>query len=495
MNIDDTIVAVSSPPGAADRGIVRLTGPGAFQIVEQLFQPESMPDGKFARLPPEMVQPSPRCLASLTEFPKALKGTVHLGEAQLPSIAYVFKSPGSYTAQDTVELHTIGSPVLLAMIVEAAIQLGARRAEAGEFTARAFLAGRLDLSQVHGIAGMIAARSDLQLKAAERLLHGALSQRAMEARESLADLLSLVEGAMDFADEPIEFIAPDDLRSRLAQLKKRLTATVDAGLRAERWGRLPRVLLIGKPNAGKSSLLNRLTGLDRAICTPVAGTTRDVLTAPMTIGDHECLLVDVAGLDDAARHRPDILAQAMAHDAIGDADLFLLVMDITGPIDPAQPALTSCLEPAASIVVGNKCDLASADQSALFQSTFPEGLVVSAQTGAGCDALAGRIAELLTGRESDRQDDAIALMAEHRASLDRAIDAIDRAITLASTSPNQPGGADCSTDSEIADAGLANADLVAAELRIAADELGVLVGQDQTEDLLGRIFSRFCVGK
>ncbi|MFQ5411438.1 MAG: GTPase [Phycisphaerae bacterium] len=552
MNIEDTIVAVSSPPGAAERGIVRLSGPRAVPITESLFEPNDE-----SRL-------------SYAQAPSHITGRLHLDRHRLPAAVCLFLAPRSYTRQDVVEIHLLGSPVLLGMVVEACLAAGARRAEPGEYTARAFLAGTLDLSQVHGIAGMIAARSDLQLQAAERLLHGVLSRTAHRAREELADLLSLVEGALDFADEPIEFIAPRELRRRLAGVREALASTSAAGLRAERWGQLPRVLLLGLPNVGKSSLMNRLSGLDRAICAPIAGTTRDVLSAPLVLGETECLLVDVAGLAinddtlDSGRNdpnTPDAQAQLAALRARTEADLVLYVMDLT----TNDSVATGC-DPDPSgvpfIVVANKCDLLSDDQAAGRVNSLAEGLtphgrvtwpsgrwhaqakrghadrpegaatcqpraerngasrlsaalgqhdqnapsperavqpsdhatgshgqavcLTSALTGEGCDLLKDLIEAALRDRPVHADEPAIALMAEHRSALQDAIDALDRAIGLVEIPGNSAP--------EAGDA-LRDVDLVAAELHITANALAVLVGQDQTEDLLGRIFARFCVGK
>ncbi len=462
MNLDDTIVAISSPPGPAARGIVRLSGLESFRMAGRYFHAADA-----------------ESLESIKEA-ICLSGRVDLLGAFFPAKVYVFKAPRSYTRQDIVEIHLLGSPGLLGILVEQCLASGARRAEPGEFTARAFLAGALDLSQVHGIAGMIAARSDLQLQAASRLLHGELSRTAEKAREELADLLSLVEGAMDFADEPIEFIAPVELRRRLASVHQALQSTAAAGLRAERWGELPRVLLAGPPNVGKSSLLNRLTGVDRAICAPIAGTTRDVLTAPVSLDGMDCLLMDVAGLDNASSEL-DAAAQAAARTAIQNADLMLQVFDASASMEAPR---TQSADLTPSVMVGNKSDLLDdfAKQhlkNELSRQFNDRVFLVSAVTGEGCESLKSAIATSLRDRPVDINDAAIALVAEHRQALEDALEALRRAKELADKSGES----------------VADADLIAAELHAAADALATLVGRDDTEDLLGRIFSRFCVGK
>ncbi|HWL95092.1 MAG TPA: tRNA modification GTPase [Phycisphaerae bacterium] len=488
MNLDDTIVAIASPPGQGARGIVRLSGPDAFDILRQFFHFED--DGRREQFPAWLTGwvrfgESRKEEESARDVERGPPSTAY-PQRQLQASGYLFRGPHSYTGQDTVEIHTLGSPVLLGMIVERCLELGARRAEAGEFTARAFLAGKLDLSQVHAVAGMIAARSDAQLAAAERLLHGALSQRASGAREELADLLSLVEGAMDFADEPIEFITPADLRERLSRVRDMLLATVESGVRAERWGVLPRVLLVGPPNVGKSSLLNRLTGMDRAICAPVAGTTRDAVCAPLSLGEVECLLVDIAGFDHTGATELDVKAQQKARESTQDADLILYVVELAErQIGEGAGACTQ-MEGSRNtphLVVANKGDLLRPEQRVRLgewmRSQDQSHIMVSAATGEGCEALKELIAGRLLDCEIDRRDAGIAMMAEHRECLHRAVAAIGRALAIASRSRES----------------LADADLVAAELRVAADELGVLIGKDLTEDMLGRIFSQFCVGK
>lgn len=461
MNPDDTIVAVSSPPGPGVRGIVRISGPATADLVARLFRG----DGRGATW-----TATAACWRAGQWLMRGAELSVSIG---------YFPAPRSYTGEDIAEVHCLGAPAILGMIVESCLAAGARRAEPGEFSARALLSGRMDFSQIHGVAGMIAARSDEQLRAAERLLHGSLGREALAAREDLADLLSLVEGAMDFADEPIEFIPGPDLIRRLRRIRDGLAATLAAGSRVQHWGELPRVVLCGLPNAGKSSLLNRLTGMDRAICTAIAGTTRDAISAPLRLPEGECLLTDIAGLDDAVSEL-DRRARAAAHGAIEGADLLLAVFDASLGL-PRLDASPHRRCP--TVAVANKCDLLGDDERSRLRAelsqTAAAGCLVSAATGEGCEDLVRRMGLALADRPAATMDSAIALMAEHRQALGRALDAIDRASALAA------GATDV----------LAEADLVAAELHEAAEALGTLVGEEDTEAMLGRIFARFCVGK
>jgi tRNA modification GTPase len=469
MNLDDTIVAISSPPGAGWRGIVRLSGDRAIAIASGIFSPadsDTLEAGEGGRI---------------------VCGSFHFDKSELPGHMHIFRAPRSYTRQDMAELHLLGAPSVLGLLVESCLHAGARLAEPGEFTARAFLGGAMDLSQVHGVAGLIAARSDRQLRAASRLLHGELARTAEQAREEIADLLSLVEGALDFAEEPIEFITAEALCERITKVVTELEATAAAGLRMERWDRLPLVCLAGPPNAGKSSLLNLLTGVDRVICTPIPGTTRDVVSAPLTIDDLECLLVDTAGLG-VPRDELDLTAQLAARQALASADLVLLILDGAAlDVDPGAEELAGmfalALPPEAGstpcIRVINKSDLLASRPMIRSAAAAAGILLISASSGDGCDDLCQEINRTLGGREVDIHEDAIALMAQHREALDQAVESSRRAIELAGKSRGT----------------LANADLVAAELHITANALAALVGREDTESLLGRVFARFCVGK
>lgn len=458
LNSAETIVAVSSPPGQAARGIVRMSGPNAIEIAARLFRPQRA--AEFSQV----------------ESRRRTPGTIAVGGTDLPAVAYVFRRPHSYTREDFVELHLLGAPAVLTLLVDACFAEGARRAGPGEFTATAFVNGAFDLAEAQGVAALIAAQSDGELRAARQLLRGDLSRIAADAREELADLLSLVEGALDFADEPIEFITSAELRRRLSAVRDRLDRTLSSASAAERLGALPRVVLAGPPNAGKSSLLNRLTGVDRALCSPIRGTTRDVLAAPLRLAHGEALLLDVAGLD-AAGHALDRKAQAAASEAIESADVVLWV--VSARFDEARPRPSR----PAGLIVLNKIDAVSESTTATLRAEMSDWgapiALVSAQTGAGCAALLDRIDLRLRARLDDSRDPQLCLAAEQREAIIGARDAIDRAASLAIGD----------------DAIRQSAELISLELHEAADRLGQISGALVPDELLGRIFARFCIGK
>lgn len=458
--LDDTIAAISSPPGRARRGVVRVSGPAAIRVVATVF---SATDG-----------------GPLTgrRGGDAVSGRVQLTEidAAAPAMALVFLAPRTYTGQDLVELHVAGSPPLLAMLLEALLAGGARHAGPGEFTARAYLNGRLDLTEAEAVNTLIQARSDAELHAAERMMHGQLTATAAALRERLADLLALVEAEIDFAEEPIDFISPAELSRRLAEIADDIRSLLRDAVRAERLDELPRVLLVGAVNAGKSTLLNRLTGVPRAICSPWPGTTRDLLSAPMMLDGHEVVLIDSAGLFDAS-DPVDRAAVRATLAAIGRVDVVCHVIDASAP--PGADSLPVDVDPAIPrLAVLNKIDLlVSGNAPATAQ--FPRACRVSALTGEGCDALLDALAGIIGADGSAESGDGLSLTARQRHSLTATAACVSRAERR------------CDGLDAVADA----AELVAFELREAADEIGRIAGEFTTEDLLGRVFSRFCIGK
>lgn len=464
--LDETIVAISSAPGYGAVGIVRLCGARAITIVDRMASVEAH-------------EP----LASRPGSTRAT-GEVHVDEAtSLPAVFHLFRAPRSYTRQDIVEIQTVGSPIALEFVRRRAMELGALQAGPGEFTARAFLNGAMDLASAEAVAGVIRAQTDTQLRASRRMMDGMLAKRMTKLRNELAELLGLVEADIDFAEEAIEFITPNDLRARLLRITAGLDELLQGSASIERFDLLPHVLLFGPPNAGKSSLMNRLSGTRRSICEAVAGTTRDILSAPMRLRRGEAILLDTAGMDPS---EDEIIAQARARtlSAVERVDLVCVVVDVMVPDDEHIFETVQSLDIGAIVVAANKCDLVSAEDMkgivARLQIRQPGPVCpVSALKGTGIDALRDAIANGLGSTVTTALGESVLISERQGAVIKDAFEAIRRAVYL------------CETAQETIDC----ADLLAFELREALDVLGAVTGEVTTEDMLGRVFADFCIGK
>ncbi len=309
--INETIVAVSSAPGHGPVGIIRLSGPESLSLAGAIA---TLPNGE------DLTQ---------RRGSTRIAGEMCLGdELGLPAVFYVFRAPRSYTRQDSVEIHTIGAPALTEMVRKILIEKGAIPADPGEFTARAFLNGGMDLASAEAVSGIIRAGTDTQLRASRRMLEGRLGRDIAELRTVLAELVGLVEADIDFAEEPIEFVTPEDARERMESIRGGLRSLIEDSCSAEQFDVLPHILLLGRPNVGKSTLMNRLSGTSRAICAAAAGTTRDILCAPVQLGRSEAILLDSAGID---QDDDEIIAQAraMAMSTDQNEDLICLVVELS----------------------------------------------------------------------------------------------------------------------------------------------------------------------
>jgi len=443
MTDRDTIAAIATAAGAAGVGIVRLSGPGCQAIA-----------GTLLGRPPQ-----PRH-AHYLRFRDGSREVIDDG------LLIFFPGPQSYTGEDVLELQGHGSPVLLARLLQRCLQLGARPARPGEFTERAFVEGRLDLAQAEAVADLVAAGSEAAARAARRSLEGEFSRRVHEVVEAVTALRVWIEAALDFPEEEVDFLAAPELGRRLQGI-----ATMLATLRADaaRGKRLVdglHVVIVGPPNAGKSSLLNALSGEERAIVTEIPGTTRDLLRERIHLDGIELTLVDTAGL----RESPEPVEREgirRAHAELPKADLVLVVLDDSQPEQPVPDIVF----PGPRLWLHNKADLSGHD-SRVEQRADGRHLWLSALTGAGLPLLVRELQAAAGLGEGSAG--AFSARTRHLEALARAAAAVEQAASQLHRGSGE---------------------LAAEELRQAQESLGEITGRVDADALLGRIFGDFCIGK
>ncbi|MEM7308618.1 MAG: GTPase [Planctomycetota bacterium] len=445
-----TIAAVSSPPGAGRRGVIRISGPDAAAVVRAALDDAALPPAGRA----------------------ACTARFHDGRGTQPCLLLWMPGPASYTREDVAELHLPGAAPLLAAAFERLLALGCTPAAPGEFTRRAFLSGRLDLTQAEGVLQLIEAGGAADRRAALTLLEGGLTERLAALRDGLEELRALTEASLDFDESDTGHVPGADLVARAEDLRAGLARALAWEVRRQPPSALPRVALVGAPNAGKSTLFNALVPGGAALVSDAAGSTRDGVQGLWALAGGEVLLLDAPGLEPGAG-AADRAAQQLAERERRAADLWLHVVDAAGPEGPELPLAA----PPASLLVWSQTDRPGARPA-------PSGaLAVAAGAGAGLGRLAESVAERLglgargAGPVSGGGAAGLAreLSARHRRALQAASEELGRALDLLAAE--------------------APLDLAADALRAATDALDGIEGRTTPEDLLDRIFARFCLGK
>ena len=453
----DTIAAIATIQAPSAIGIVRLTGPDTRRILDGVFAPAN---GR------PMSAQTPRKLV----FGRALDRS---GGVIDEALAVLFPGPNSYTGEDCAEIHCHGSSVVLDEVLAAAFARGARQARGGEFTQRAFLSGRMDLIQAESVADLIDAESAGAARNAVGQLQGRMSRSVGGIYDALMDVVSRFYAIVDYPDEEIEPLQQAQIEQTLAESAERLDALLATFSR----GRLLKsgvpAVILGKPNAGKSSLLNALLGYDRAIVTDIAGTTRDTVEEKVLVGSVLLRLCDTAGIRDAA-DTVERLGVERAQQAAQRAELALLVLDGSAPLTREdEEAIAAARRARRMLVLVNKADLPQVLDTAALRVRFGEVIPLSARSGAGVDALCRAVEELFAGGETPRGE--LLTNARQAESAQRALDAVRRA--------EQALRSGLSPDAVLTDA------------EEALEALAEFSGKRVRDDLVATIFSRFCVGK
>jgi tRNA modification GTPase len=454
---DKTIAAISTPLGEGGLAVIRLSGSDALAIADSAFEPVGRSSSK------------PTAAASHTLHYGRI---VRCGQVVDEVLLSVLRAPRSFTRENMVEITCHGGILAAKLILDTVLGAGARLAMPGEFTQRAFLNGRIDLTQAEAVADLIHARTELALRAANQQLAGKLSRRINQLRDEMIKVLAHVEAHIDFPDEDI---APDTFDQILARLDGSL-AFMEELLRTAPEGQLMRrglrAAIIGRPNVGKSSLLNQLLGHERAIVSPIPGTTRDTIEETANIRGLPVVFIDTAGL----RESEDALEQEgvrRSHTTLANAELILHMLDNSAPLSPADESHIEEFSGKKRILVRNKADLPA-------KLELPERLTdptaqLSCLTGQGIESLKDLIKELVWAGQIPNEMLEVMINSRHQEALQRA-----RASTLLTLEALRQGAA---------------LELAASDLRIAVSAIGEIVGKTSTEDLLDSIFSQFCIGK
>jgi tRNA modification GTPase len=470
VNLDDTVVAIATPAGRGGIGVVRLAGPEAVSIAQPMLRlTHTLEPGRAVF--GELVEPEAKNYVQAAAIhPAELDGA---SGARIDEVVVTyFQKPHSYTTDDIVEISAHGSPVVLRHIVELALARGARLAEPGEFTMRAFLNGRIDLTQAEAVRDLIESQTLFQAKVAAQQLEGALSKRLQPMKQKLVELIALLEAGIDFAEDDISVLPPDQILKHIAEVQVPLAEL--AGSFA--FGKIVHegltLAIVGRPNVGKSSLFNCLVERERAIVTATPGTTRDLVSETVALGGIPVKLVDTAGIRRALDEAESIgIRKSM--EALADADVVLFVLDASEPLGDEDRELLMHVEGRTAIAVHNKADLDGSELSN-FNSRLPV-IRTSAVTGLGIPELRSEILRHIAGDNIPQAESGFLTNVRHQARVSDAMNGLEAAIeAVGNQVPHE---------------------MLLLDLYSALRPLDEITGSTTTDDILNLIFSTFCIGK
>jgi tRNA modification GTPase len=458
----DTIAAISTPPGRGGIGIVRLSGPDAGEITSQLVHLHSPLEHARARL------------ADVFD-PAGQEGGIKRENKIDEALVTWFAAPNSYTGEDLAEIAAHGSPVVLDALLRQALTLGARLAEPGEFTQRAFLAGRIDLTQAEAVRDLIEAQTLTQARLAASQMGGALSRRLTPAKQALLELIALLEAGIDFAEDDLAVAPQAEITRRIEQVRQPLIALAATFTHGRILHDGLTLAIVGRPNAGKSSVFNALVEKDRAIVTALPGTTRDLVTERIALGGIPLELVDTAGLREAA-DEAERLGIVRSREALADAAIVLIVIDSTAPAEEDH-RLIEAVQGRPALIAWNKSDLTASDEKAPAEATIRASglpvLLTSAVTGTGIAELREAILKLATGGAAAEPGMLTSL--RHHQAIEQALEGLrDAATATTAAIPHE---------------------MLMLDLYRTLEALDSFTGQTTPDDVLNLIFSTFCIGK
>ncbi|MBD3379877.1 MAG: tRNA uridine-5-carboxymethylaminomethyl(34) synthesis GTPase MnmE [Candidatus Omnitrophica bacterium] len=456
---NDTIAAIATPPGEGGIAIVRLSGEEALGLAESIFEPSS---GK-----PLSGTPSHTIRRGRVTSPA--------GDVIDEVLVSVMKAPRSYTAEDVVEINCHGGIVPVRKVLERCLSAGARLAEPGEFTKRAFLNGRLDLSQAEAVLDVIRSSTDAACRVALDQLKGGFSAKVVAIRDAVLDIVSAIELSIDFSQEDVEFPVTEKIGSRINRIAEEISellSTADKGIILREGAN---IVICGRPNVGKSSLMNALLRHDRVIVTPVAGTTRDVIEETIDLGGVSARITDTAGIIETT-DRVELEGIKRSKEKLEAADVVIFMLDSSRELSRKDEEIFDTVKAKETVIVANKSDLPAAfDTEAAADKFFRPVIKASVLKGEGLDEIETSVKRLLFKGDTDLPEGVLVTSLRHRDLLRKALSALARQVE--------------------GQKGPFNWELAASDLNEAVMHLGLITGEEVDDSVLDRIFSRFCIGK